>query len=424
MAKVNFIYCANSKYAALAAKDANTVYFVEDTKKIYKGDVDVTEAIKVVEAFEETPGEDIVEGKLYIHATTLETRIKNGDAWLVSMPGVISTEEDIELEANAGKLATTGAVKAYIAKQIADITGGTAFVKDVTWDEEDEVLKIDKGDITPGSVQLTKVAHGVVYDKHNLKLTIPVYGQDDVVVNIPKDNFIRSGRYEKDYDLGEGTTGPAIVLVVDDEDSDTDGTTSEVVIPAASLIDIYTGVTSENIKVTVSEDNKITATVVIDPVAGNALVSGENGLLVDVSAKADKLTADAATHVLVGAADGDIADSGMTIKAEGEMGDSATEIPVAALIAAAITQAIQTAQSTITNAEGTGRLDVLEEKVEGIAGSIVGEGNADEVIVSTETGISRSGKTVGGATLSDEASANTLATEAAVLAAISWGTLE
>jgi len=435
MAKANFISTILSKYVALATKDPSTLYFVEDAKRIYKGDVDVTEAIKVVESFDETPGADVAAGKIYLNATTFEAKVSDGTAWVTMLPGIVSTADDFDVEANASKLATVGATKEYITELIADITGGTAFVKDVTWDAEGGVLKVDKGEDTPASVELTGVAHTVVYDKANLKLTIPVYGQDDLVINIPKDNFVRSGRYEADYQLPDGSTGPAIVLVVDDEESDTDNATTEVVIPAASLVDVYTGTTSENVKVTVSEDNKITATVVIDPEAGNALVSTATGLRVDVSGKADKLTADAAGHILVGAADGDLADSGLSVKAEGDMGDAATEVPVAAVIAAAIAKAIQEAQQTtadqlnlITNDQKTGRLDVLEKKVEEIGTSIIGEGNADEVIISTESGIARSGKKVGGATLAETPDADTLATEAAVSAAVSdataWGTLE
>lgn len=400
MAKVNFISASYNKYAALATKDASTLYFLEDVKKIYKGDVDVTEAIKVVEAFDETPGADVVEGKLYINASTLEVRIKNGDAWTIMSPGYITKEEEF-VDSNAGKLATIGATKAYITKQIADITGGTAFVKDVTWSAEDGVLKVDKGDVTPGSVELTGVAHDVVYDKANLKVTIPVYGSEDLVINIPKDNFIRSGRYEAEYDLPDGSKGPAIVLVVDDELSDTDETFKEVVIPAADLVDVYTGGATEDITVTISDQNVVTARVKINPVSGNALVSTANGLMVDISMKADKLTADAADHVLIAGADGDIADSGMTIKSEGAMGQSATEIPVASVIAAAIAAAVKNVQD-----------------------NLVGDGNPDEVIISTATGVTRSGKKIGGEVLSETADANTLATEAAVLDAISWKTLE
>lgn len=55
--------------------------------------------------------------------------------------------------------------------------------------------------------------------------------------------------------------------------------------------------------------------------------------------------------------------------------------------------------------------------------SFLGEGNADEIILSTaEGGIKRSSKTIGGDTLTGDS--NKLATEKAVVDAISWSTLE
>lgn len=421
MAKVNFISTVLAKYTGLAARDADTLYFLEDVKKIYKGDVDVTEAISVVAKFDEVPGADIVEGKLYLNAATFEVRVKNGDAWATMLPGIIATSDEFTDE-NAAKLATIGATKEYVIAEIQKITDGTAFVKGLEW--KDGALYVDNGDGEPDPIELTGVAHEPTYDSASLTLTIPVYGKEDVVINIPKDNFVRTGRYEKDYDLGDGKTGPALVLVVNDG-TEADGT--EVVIPAASLVDVYTGETTQSIKVTVSDDNKIAAEVSIDASAGNALVLTENGLMVDINGKANKLTSDAEGHILVGSEDGDLADSGLILKTEGEMGDSATEVPVAALITAAIAAAVKTAQDTIaeqlseiTNEEGTGRLDVLEDTVNNIKESIVGEGEADEILVSTKSGIARSGAKIGGETLSEEADANTLATEAAIVDALSW----
>lgn len=400
MAKVNFISTVLAKYRALETRDASTLYFIEDAKRIYKGDLDVTEAIKVVNSFAATPGEDIVPGKIYINASTFESRIKQGGDWIVMQPGRISSSEEFKHEDNAGAIPTVGAIKAYITQQIADITGGTAFLKDVTWSTDDGVLKVDKGEEVPASVELTNVAHSITYDKSTLKLNIPIYGREDLVVDIPKDNFIRSGKYEKDYNLGDGTTGPAIVLVVDDEDPDTDGQTQEIVIPAAALVDIYTGDVSQSARVTVSDDNKIKASIILDPQAGNALVCNEAGLMVDISSKADKLTSSAANHVLVGSTNGNLADSGTTIRTAGELGQSNTEIPVASVIAAAIATALQNVQN-----------------------SLVGEGAAGELIISTQTGVVRSGKKIGSSVISASADADTLATEAAVIDAMSWKTL-
>lgn len=428
MGKVNFISTLLAKYNALATKDADTLYFVEDAKKIYKGTVDVTEAIKVVAAFDEVPGADIVEGKLYFNATTFEVRVKNGNAWATMLPGTITAGDDFKDE-NGDKLATIAATKAFIMKEINAITGGTAFVTGLEW--KDGKLFVDNNDGEPDPIVFEGVAHDPTYDAATLKLTIPVYGKEDVVINIPKDNFVRSGRYEKDYDLGDGTTGPAIVLVVNDG---TGAAGSEVVIPAASLVDIYKGGNTNSAKVTISEDNVVVAEVVVDPKAGNAIIAGEAGLYVDLSGKADKLTAEAAGHILVADAAGNLADGGLTLRKEGAMGDSATEVPVASLIAAAITAAVNASQQVILQRveQLEGRVDALTERVDNIVDNIVGEGNADEVVVSTEAGIVRSGKKIGGAALAANPDANTLATEkgvktavdSAVTDAMSWKSLD
>ena len=436
MGKVNFKAGTLAQYTTLQSKSADTLYFLTDAKKIMKGDIDVTENIVVVTNFDGSAGgvavENAFEGKFYINVTTFECRIKSGAAWVVMSPGYITDGTNFAQSGNEGKFATIAAIKAYITEQIAGITGGTAFVKGVTWDSTNHALLVDKGGEAPTSVALSGMAYTPTWDAGTLKLTIPVVGGNDVVINFPKDNFVRSGRYEADYPVG---SGPAIVLVVNGGSGTDD---QEVVIPAASLVDVYTGEASNDITVTVGEDHKITATVKIDPAEGNALVSSVSGLKVDISGKADKL-ASAAGKVLIGSADGNIANGGVTLKTTGEMGTSATEVPVASLIAAAITAAVSAAQGTLQGAINavSGRVDTAESDIEELQTTVsgfqtslanyiasMGAGNADEIVLSTATGgIKLSAKKIGGATLSASPDANTVATEAAVSAAFSWQAL-
>lgn len=441
MGKVNFKAGTLAQYTTLQSKSADTLYFLTDAKKIMKGDIDVTENIVVVTNFDGSAGgvavENAFEGKFYINVTTFECRIKSGAAWVVMSPGYITDGTNFAQSGNEGKFATIAAIKAYITEQIAGITGGTAFVKGVTWDMASHSLQIDKGGEAPTAVALSGMAYKPTYDAGALKLTIPVVGDDDVVINIPKDNFVRSGRYEEDYTLPNppGGTGPAIVLVVNDGAG---GGDKEVVIPAASLVETVTGGTTDTMTITVSENNAITGTVKVDPAEGNALVSSASGLKVDISGKADKVPA-ASGHVLVGAADGGIADGAVTLKTSGEMGSSASEIPAASLIAAAITAAVSAAQGTLQGAINavSGRVDTAESDIEELQTTVsgfqtslanyiasMGAGNADEIVLSTATGgIKRSAKKIGGATLAASPDANTVATEAAVSAAFSWQAL-
>lgn len=252
---------------------------------------------------------------------------------------------------------------------------------DASYDENTGKVTFAKDSGSSKELPLTGVAHGVSYDASNLKLTIPVFGSDDVVVNIPKDKFIRTGRYEAQYDFGEGQVGPAIVLVVDDEDTDTDSDTKEIAIPASALVDVYTGQTTSTAKVSVGEDNVIKVDVAFTDIVEDHIVT------------VDSL--------------GNPKDSGKTIDD--------------------IIQAINTAKSEVEQ-KVTQLSQTVTEMNEKIAKLYIGEGNADEILTSTADGISRSGKKVGGATLAEAADSNTVATEAAVKAAVeqamTWKTLE
>lgn len=420
MAKVNFsVVNKLSSYNALAAKDANTLYFVIDAKRIYKGANDVTSSIEVVTAFD--PAEpaagtvslaNAFEGKLYLNATTFEMRIKNGAAWSVLSPGYLSTGGNWAQADNDSKLGTIGVIKTIIGQAIA------AAKADVTFDSATGTLTV--GDST---ARLVGVINSVSYDQDQLQLVVKsVSASGDPtsqVISLPKDNFVRSGRYEAEYDLPDGSKGPAIVLVVNDGV----GADKEVVIPAASLVDVYTGGKSHNIHVSVSEGNVITATAIIDPAEGNALVSTEAGLKVDISGKANAVSA-VSGNIIVANGDGNMKDGGVSILAEGDMGNSATKVPVASVIATAISSAVAAAQGTLQSA-----IDALGEKVtslesfkDSLAGKFLTASVTDNLVgfVDAKGNIKDSGKKAGGATLSADPDASTLATEAAVFAAMSW----
>lgn len=429
MAAVNFRAGTLAQYTA-ATKNENTLYFITDAKKIYKGSVDVTESIVLVTNFTGAEGgisvENAFEGKLYINATTFEVRIKSGSAWVILTPGYL-TDSTNWATADGDKFATISLIKSGIAAAIEEIKGDSALVSGLSWTAESGAgtgkLVVTRGDGTTADVALTGVPYSIAYDKDALTLTISKYGEaEGQVINLPKDNFVRSGTYDSDT--------KEIVLTVGDGTS-----TSEVRIPAASLVDVYTGKASDNITVSVNDSNEITATAIIDPAEGNALVSSATGLKVDISGKADKLTADAATHILIGSADGNLADGGVTLKTSGDMGNSATEVPVASVIASAISAAVQAAQGTLQSAIDavSGRVATIEGQIEGFVtddelntaiSSILGAGTADEVVISTAEGaVARSGKKIGGATLSSVPDSSTVATEAAVSAALSWSTI-
>lgn len=269
-------------------------------------------------------------------------------------------------------------------------------IKSVVYDSASGKVMATKVDGTTAEMQLNDVAHGVSYDQATMKLTIPVFGQDDVVVNIPRDKFIRKGEYVAEYNFGEGDVGPALVLTVDNEDADTDEDVTEIAIPASALVDVYTGKTTSTAKVTVNDGNEISVDIAFTGITADHLISVD--------------------------ATGAPKDLGLTVVSSGAMGTSDTQVPVASVIASAIAAAVSAAQSDLQ-----GKIDLINEAITNINSKLakiyIGEGAADEIILSTTDGIKRSGKKVGGATLGETPDADTVATEAAVAAVMSWGTL-
>lgn len=418
MAKVNFSVAKTlSTYNGLPSKDTNTLYFVLDAKKIFKGDVDVTSAVEVVTSFDGAAGAgninvaDAVAGKFYVNATTFEMRIKNGSAWTILSPGYLTTGGEWAQADNDAKLGTIGVIKTIIGQALADIA------PTVSYDNTTGTLTV--GDST---ARLTGIINGIEYSSDQLQLTVKSISASGSpttqTISLPKDNFVRSGRYEPNYTLPDppGGKGPAIVLTVNSGE-ETDNT--EVVIPAASLVEVYTGGSTQNITVNVSEGNQITASAIIDSVAGNALVSGESGLSVSIIP-----TSVVDGHIAVADGTGKLKDGGVTVLTSGAMGTSDSQVPVASLISAAITAAVESAQGTLEASISSlsDRVTDLETFEAALAGKYLTSSVADNFVgfLDAKGNIKDSGKKAGGATLAGTPDSNTLATEAAVAAAISW----
>lgn len=422
MAKVNFQAGTLSQYSGLSSRNENTLYFITDAKKIYKGDIDVTSAVEIVTSFDSTAGSgninlaDAVEGKFYVNATTFEMRIKNGAAWVVMSPGYLTSGGEWSQADNDAKLGTIGVIKTIIGQAMAAIAPG------VSYDNSTGTLTVGES-----TARLTGVINGITYSSEQLQITVSKIDATGAptteTISLPKDNFVRSGRYESDYTLPNppGGTGPAIVLVVNDGE----GADKEVVIPAASLVEVYTGGSTDNITVNVSESNQITATAIIDPAEGNALVSSATGLMVNISGKANTVTATNG-NVILADGTGNLKDGGVQLLTSGTSlsTDDTTHIPVASVIASAINTAISAAQGTLQDAidELGGRVTTLETFQTSLAGKYLTSSVADNFVgfVDAQGNIKDSGRKAGGATLGASPDSNTLATEAAVAAAISW----
>lgn len=418
MAKVNFQTGTLSQYTSLSTPNTDTLYFITDAQRVYKGNVDVTQNIVIVTGFDTEGGiysDSAVETKMYINPTTWEMRVKNGSSWSILSPGYITdgTNWTTVVANSAGKFATVKAINDALSDTLSSIA------PDVSYDNATGTLTV--GETT---ARLTGVVNGISYNSSQIQLTvssISASGEPTTqTISLPKDNFVRSGRYEANWDLPGGGTGPAIILTVNGGEGTED---TEVVIPAASLVEVYTGGSTQSITVNVSEDNQITASAIIDSAAGNALVSGEGGLRVSI------IGTDVTDGNLVLAdGTGKLKDGGVTVLASGAMGNSSTQIPVASVIATAISAAVSAAQGTLQEAiEALGtRVTNLETFQSSLSGKYLTESTTDNLVgfLDADGNIKDSGRKAGGATLAESPDANTLATEAAVAAVFSWGSLE
>lgn len=257
-----------ASYDALQTKDANVLYFCTDTGKLYKGTVDFTEAAKYVSSLPDKG----VAGKIYVEASGKVSAYING-AWSVVAYPVATT---IGVDSDDVHVASAAAVYSAITAAIEDLATSDNTVKAVEAGDDAAQLKVTAGDDTTTTVTVPGVVTKPTWDASARKLTIPVTGDTAVEVNIGKDIYI-----DPTAQNGYNADTKTIDLYLNDGTGSSDPT--KISIPAASLIDIYTGDTTTTAKATVSDKNVITVDVIVDPDTKNAIVKGENGLIVDLS---------------------------------------------------------------------------------------------------------------------------------------------
>lgn len=393
--KVYFAFTKNqSKYDSLETKDANTLYFIQDSQRVYKGGIDITQSIKIVNSYDATPGSGIFENKIYVNPNTLEARVAHNGVWYNIIPKRVTTSEEIESTENKDAFTTSSAVKEFVSDKFDQYKISKDHIQDIAFDSISGNVIVTFGDESTKNVTLSNVVHHATFNENTCIFKISQYGKPDMELDFSTFDGLIDARYESDHVFSDGRIGPAIVLVVQHYG----GLDSEVVLDASPFIWVYQGGQTENIQIDISDDLQVTGNVIISDKPGNALESTRRGLYVDISNKADLLRGAVNNHILIADSHGNLADSGMTISSTTKLEDSATTVPTSTQVYQAI--------------EDVKHGDVLDE------------GNPDEVIISTETGIIRSGKTIGGPTLSDIARGDVLATEAAVKDAISWKSIK
>ena len=114
MGLVRFVTTTGAGYSGITSKDKDTLYFISDERRIYKGEVPYSGGIfTTVAEFPET-GEV---NTLYVNSATGEVRYYNGTSYQTVVP---ATGKSITGKGD-GSLATTAAVAAYVTSQIGGL---------------------------------------------------------------------------------------------------------------------------------------------------------------------------------------------------------------------------------------------------------------------------------------------------------------
>lgn len=327
MAAVKFFSTTKAKYDDLAEKDNDALYFVEDTRTIYKGEIDMTSNTYLMD----TAPTALTSGRIAVVKQTVDDvvfyqfYVGNADGTVTKvLPGTTNDKSTFAETGNFGLLLPTiNAVKGYVQDTVDSIDATLdKAVTGASYDKTTGNITLNQSDGSTLPVNLSGVVHDATYDSATMILTIPSYGGKDVVVNIPKDKFLQTGEYVASYTFNEGQedeyTAPAILLTINAEGGEADANKT-IAIPVGSLVDTYTVADTDTVDLTMDNNHNITASVKFD----NSNLDGTEKILVktakgmqstdrtingiiqqatdtaatDATNKADKALADSKTYV-------------------------------------------------------------------------------------------------------------------------------
>lgn len=124
------IYEGSEKYE-------NTLYYLEDTGEVFKGDIPYTEGLVVVDDLPLGP----ITGKTYIIRSSYEGYVWNGVAWKKVIEPALNDLNDTD----TFNVPVTGeAIKRYITNKFG-LAGSGYFIEDLTYDTATKKLRFKKG---------------------------------------------------------------------------------------------------------------------------------------------------------------------------------------------------------------------------------------------------------------------------------------
>lgn len=363
-------------------KTSDKLFYLSDTRQIYRGTDLFTEACRLYDTTE--PATPAV-GVLYIEQNTLEGKIYNGAAWQTVIQPIQTTVD----AGNTNKPVSGKAVADYVTSAIAEAASDASeALNGASYDAGTNTITFTRNSgEDPVAVKITDLPCDLKYNSDTGLLQLADEGGSAIGtgINLDLERFVKSGEYDPETKV--------ITLYFNDEKTD------KVEIDAAALVDIYTGGTTGTATVAVSGGNEITVNVKVSGTAGNQLTTDDQGLFVaapDLSGKMDKDTDAVQDNLAKFDASGNAIDAGIKAGGATLSANDATTLATEAAVEA-IRAALQTA-------------------VDGKVSKMVGA-TADNLVAATSDGqVKDSGFKAGTGTMTGDA--KTLATEAGVQAAI------
>ena len=261
MADVLFKSGTYAQYVGLAAKDDNTIYFIDG--QIFKGNVAYTDQVVVVSALPNT----LVAGKVYVNTTDKSVTYYDGTTSTVVVPETVGSIGDSTPDTD---LANVKAIKDFVAAEIAKIPAAVDYTVTIT-DETAGTGEKTKQTIKQGKNGSEKEIGTIVVP--DLKMEVKATPNDGYLktyqftygtgttfeVDIPRDLVVTAGEVivvSDDAPVTGLTNGTYLKLTIANQ-------STPVYINTNSLVDVYTGKTvTDGVSIAVSSTNEISATLV------------------------------------------------------------------------------------------------------------------------------------------------------------------
>ena len=262
MADVLFKSGTYAEYIGLAAKNDNTIYFI-DNGQIFKGDVAYTDQVVVVSALPST----LAAGKVYVNTTDKSVTYYDGTTSTVVIPETVGSIGDATPDTD---LANVKAIKDFVAAEIAKIPAAVDYTVTIT-DETAGTGEKTKQTIKQGKTGSEKEVGTIVVP--DLKMEVKATPNDGYLktyqftygtgttfeVDIPRDLVVTAGEVivvSDDAPVTGLTNGTYLKLTIANQ-------STPVYINTNSLVDVYTGKTvTDGVSIAVSSTNEISATLV------------------------------------------------------------------------------------------------------------------------------------------------------------------